>query len=53
MVNPLDQLKEIGTELLKNKKFKFLKTGEELPIAIKQLLGAGKKFKNFCCYNYI
>ena len=43
--NPVDQLKKIGTELLKNKKFKFLKTGEELPVAIKQLLGEEKNLK--------
>ena len=43
--NPLDQLKKIGTELLKNKKYKFLKTGEELPIAIRQLLGEEKNLK--------
>ena len=43
--NPLDQLKKIGTELLKNKKYKFLKTGEELPIAIRELLGEEKNLK--------
>ena len=37
--SPLKQLKEIGTRILLNDKFKFLKTGEELPDQIKNLLG--------------
>ena len=37
--SPLRQLKEIGTRILQNDKFRFLKTGEELPTEIKNLLG--------------
>ena len=36
--NPLQQLKEIG-KLVNFKNYKFMKTGEELPDAIKKLLG--------------
>ena len=36
--NPLQQLKEIG-KLVNFKNYKFIKTGEELPDAIKKLLG--------------
>jgi hypothetical protein len=43
--NPLDVLKHIGTKLLKNEKYKFLKTGEELPDAIKNLLGKEDSLK--------
>ena len=37
--NPLQILKQIGTNILRDKKYKFLKTGEELPDAIQKLLG--------------
>lgn len=40
-VNPLIQLKEIG-KLVNFKDYKILRTGEELPVAIKNLLGAEK-----------
>ena len=40
--SPLKQLKEIGTRILLNDKYKFLKTGEELPDQIKNLLGPEK-----------
>ena len=36
--NPLQQLKEIG-KLINFKNYKFMKTGDELPDAVKQLLG--------------
>ena len=41
---PLQSLKEIA-KLLRFKDFKFLKTGEELPDAIKNLLGVEKNLK--------
>ena len=37
--NPLQVLKYIGQNILRDKKYKFLKTGEELPDAIRKLLG--------------
>ena len=43
--SPLKQLKEIGTRILQNDKFRFLKTGEELPDAIKNLLGPERNLK--------
>ena len=43
--SPLKQLKDIGTKILRNDKFRFLKTGEELPAAIKNLLGPEKNLK--------
>lgn len=43
--SPLQSLKEIG-KLIRFKDYKFLKTGEELPNAIKNLLGPEKKFKS-------
>ena len=43
--SPLTQLKDIGTRILQNDKFKFLKTGEELPDAIKKLLGPERNLK--------
>ena len=43
--SPLKQLKEIGTRILLNDKFKFLKTGEELPDQIKNLLGPERNLK--------
>ena len=48
--SPLKQLKEIGTRILLNDKFKFLKTGEELPDAIKNLLGPEKNLKSSVAY---
>jgi len=44
-VNPLMQLKEIG-KLINFKDYKILRTGEELPVAIKNLLGAEKNLKS-------
>ena len=44
-VNPLVQLKEIG-KLINFKDYKILKTGEELPTVIKNLLGAEKNLKS-------
>jgi len=43
--NPLATLKDIGTNILRNKKYKFLRTGEELPDAIQKLLGVEKNLK--------
>ncbi len=48
--SPLKQLKEIGTRILLNDKFKFLKTGEELPDQIKNLLGPEKNLKASVSY---
>jgi hypothetical protein len=42
--NPLMQLKEIA-QMLRFKDYKFLKTGEELPTTIKNLLGPEKNLK--------
>jgi len=42
--NPLTQLKEIAN-MLRFKDYNFLKTGEELPTAIKNLLGPEKNLK--------
>ena len=42
--NPLTQLKEIAS-MLRFKDYNFLKTGEELPTAIKNLLGPEKNLK--------
>jgi len=47
---PLKQLKDIGTRILQNDKFKFLKTGEELPDAIKNLLGPERNLKASVAY---
>jgi hypothetical protein len=44
-VNPLVQLKEIG-KLINFKDYKILKTGEELPTVIKNLLGTEKNLKS-------
>jgi len=43
--NPLQVLKYIGQEILRDKKYKFLKTGEELPDAIRKLLGEEMNLK--------
>ena len=45
-VNPVTVLREIGTKLLRQDKYQFLKTGEELPDAIKKLLGKEKDLKS-------
>ena len=37
--DPIRQLKVIGQRILRDKKYKFIKTGEELPQVIRQLLG--------------
>ena len=44
-VNPLLQLKEIG-KLINFKDYKIMKTGEELPVAVKNLLGTEKNLKS-------
>ena len=43
--NPLQMLKFIGQKILRDKKYKFLKTGEELPDAIRKLLGQENNLK--------
>ena len=43
--SPIKQLRDIGTRILLNDKFRFLKTGEELPDAIKNLLGPERNLK--------
>ena len=43
--NPLDILRFIAKDILGDKKYKFLKTGEELPTAIKNLLGQERNAK--------
>jgi hypothetical protein len=43
--NPLQMLKYIGQNILRDKKYKFLKTGEELPDAIRKLLGEEMNLK--------
>ena len=48
--SPLKQLKEIGTRILLNDKYRFLKTGEELPDQIKNLLGPEKNLKASVSY---
>ena len=48
--SPLVQLKEIGTRILQNDKFRFLKTGEELPTEIKNLLGPERNLKGSVAY---
>tara|TARA_R100000426_G_scaffold41803_2_gene32289 strand:- start:559 stop:4896 length:4338 start_codon:yes stop_codon:yes gene_type:complete len=47
--NPLLQLKEIG-KLINFKDYKILKTGEELPTVIKNLLGVEKNLKSSVSY---
>ena len=44
-VNPLETLKLISKRILQDKKYKFLNTGEELPTAIKNLLGQERNLK--------
>ncbi len=48
--SPLTQLRDIGTKILLNDKFRYLKTGEELPDAIKNLLGPEKNLKASVSY---
>ena len=48
--SPLIQLREIGTRILQNDKYRFLKTGEELPTAIKNLLGPERNLKASVAY---
>ena len=43
--NPVTQLQEIGTKLLRQDKYQFLKTGEELPDVIKKLMGKQKDLR--------
>ena len=43
--NPVTQLQEIGTKLLRQDKYRFLKTGEELPDVIKKLMGKQKDLR--------
>jgi hypothetical protein len=43
--SPIKQLRDIGTRILLNDKFRYLKTGEELPDAIKNLLGPERNLK--------
>jgi hypothetical protein len=43
--SPITQLRDIGTRILLNDKFRYLKTGEELPDAIKNLLGPERNLK--------
>jgi hypothetical protein len=43
--NPLQMLKHIGQNILRDKKYKFLRTGEELPDAIRKLLGQENNLK--------
>ncbi len=43
--NPVKQLQEIGTKLLRQDEYQFLKTGEELPDVIKKLLGKEKNLR--------
>ena len=38
-MDPIDALRKIGTRFLRNDDYKFLKRGEDLPDAIKKLLG--------------
>ena len=45
-VNPVKVLQEIGTKLLRQDKYQFLKTGEELPDVIKKLLGKEKDLRS-------
>ena len=42
---PIKALREIGSKSLRNEKYKFLQSGEELPQAIQKLLGKEKDLK--------
>ena len=48
--NPIVALREIGTKILREDKYKFLKTGEELPVVIQNLLGKEKNLKSSILY---
>jgi hypothetical protein len=43
--NPIEILKKIGTKILRDDKYRFLKTGEELPDVIRSLLGQEKNLR--------
>ena len=43
--NPIERLKQIGTKILRDDKYRFLKTGEELPGVIRKLLGEEKNLR--------
>ena len=43
--NPVEILKKIGTKILRDDKYRFLKTGEELPDVIRSLLGQEKNLR--------
>tara|TARA_R110002033_G_scaffold12776_2_gene38737 strand:+ start:1325 stop:5830 length:4506 start_codon:yes stop_codon:yes gene_type:complete len=45
-MDPIDALRKIGTKFLRNDDYKFLKKGEDLPVAIQKLLGEGKSLRN-------
>ena len=45
-IHPIKILQDIGSKELRMDKFKFLKTGEELPDAIKKLLGEEKDLRS-------
>ena len=45
-MDPIDALRKIGTRFLRNDDYKFLKKGEDLPLAIQKLLGEGKSLRN-------
>ena len=48
--SPLAQLRQIGGKILQNDKLRFLKTGEELPNEIKNLLGPERNLKASVSY---
>ncbi len=48
--SPLAQLRQIGSRILQNDKLRFLKTGEELPNEIKNLLGPERNLKASVSY---
>tara|TARA_R100001126_G_scaffold15807_1_gene7239 strand:- start:160 stop:4542 length:4383 start_codon:yes stop_codon:yes gene_type:complete len=48
--SPIKQLRDIGTKVLLSDKYKYLKTGEELPDAIKNLLGVERDLKASVAY---
>ena len=43
--NPIELLKTIGTKILRDDKYQFLRTGEELPDVIRSLLGQEKNLR--------
>jgi len=48
--SPLTQLRQIGTKILQDDQYRYLKTGEELPAAIKNLLGPERDLKSSVAY---